>query len=113
MIIVFLSIAAIAAGAWAVFQTSKTKKLENSLIDKSSIVYALQAHSETVEFDLLKAKLEINTLKSNVQSLNDKAKAASKMKAEKVSVKAITPIEVAAVSNKTKKVYKKKSKVTA
>ena len=113
MIIVSLSIAAIAAGAWAVFQTSKTKKLENSLIDKSSIVYALQAHSETVEFDLLKAKLEINTLKSNVQSLNDKAKAASKMKAEKVSVKAITPIEVAAVSNKTKKVYKKKSKVTA
>jgi hypothetical protein len=113
MIIVSLSIAAIAAGAWAVFQTSKTKKLENSLLEKSSMVYALQAHSETVEFDLLKAKLEINTLKSNVQSLNDKAKAASKMKAEKVSVKAITPIEVATMSSTQKKVYKKKSKITA
>jgi hypothetical protein len=113
MIIVSLSIAAIAAGAWAVFQTSKTKKLENSLLEKSSMIHALQVHSETVEFDLLKAKLEISTLKSNVQSLNDKAKAASKMKAEKVSVKAVKPTEAATVSNKPKKVYKKKSKVTA
>jgi len=112
MIIVFLSIAAIAAGTWAAIQTSKTRKLANSLIDKSSIINALQVHADSVEFDLIKTKAEVRTLKSTIQSLNDKAKAMSKPNS-KVSVKAITPIEVATMSSTQKRVYKKKSKITA
>ena len=112
MIIVSLSIAAIAAGTWAVIQSSKNKKLTDRLNDKSSIIDALQEHVDSVEFDLIKTKAEVRTLKSTIQSLNDKAKAASKTKAI-VSVKAITPVEVATMSSKPKRVYKKSSKITA
>jgi peptidoglycan hydrolase CwlO-like protein len=108
MIIVFVSIAAAAAvpSTWALMLASKNGKLTNSLNDKCAVIEALQEHADSVESNLTNAKAEIKTLKSTIQSLNDKAKAkkGSTPKVEK---------EVATMSTSMKRAYKKKSKVTA
>jgi chromosome segregation ATPase len=112
MIIVFVSIAAVAAGTWAFMLSSKNGKLTNSLNDKCSVIEALQEHVNSVESSLTNAKAEIKTLKSTIQSLNDKAKAAEKASAPKaIATKAEK--EVATMSAAPKRTYKKKAKVTA
>lgn len=109
MIIVFLSIAAIAAGTWAITLSSKNGKLSEALNEKASLISALQVHVNSVEASLSSAKSEIKTLKSTIQSLNDKAKAAVK---PKTADQAPSP-EVATMSAKPKRTYKKKAKATA
>lgn len=109
MIIVFVSIAAIAAGAWAIMLTSKSKKLNNALNDKCSIIDALQEHVNSIESDLTNAKAEIKALKSIIQSLNDKAKAAKKTSTPKVAT-TTKPVKEVATMSTSKRTYKKKEK---
>jgi hypothetical protein len=107
MIIVFVSIAAVAAGAWAFMLSSKNGKLNNSLNDKCAVIEALQEHVDLVGTDFINAKAEIKALKSIIQSLNDKAKAAKKTSTPKAATKPVKEVATMAASKRT---YKKKEK---
>jgi hypothetical protein len=109
MIIVFVSIAAVAAGAWAFMLSSKNGKLNNSLNDKCAVIEALQEHVDLVGTDLINAKAETKALKSIIQSLNDKAKAAKKTSTPKAAT-ATKPVKEVATMAASKRTYKKKEK---
>ena len=109
MIIVFLSIAAIAASTWAITLLSKNRKLVEAVNDKSSVAEALKHHVVLLEQDLSTCRFELKTMKSTIQSLNDKAKAAKKTSTPKVAT-TTKPVKEVATMSTSKRTYKKKEK---
>lgn len=116
MIIFILSAASLAC-VYAAFQQGRRAKFaEESVIEKESIITALQAHTNRLdmEFTKLNAELaathdQIKSLKSHVQSLIDKAK--NKAKAEKaVKNEKVEKTEKKAAVIKNEVVVKEKRK---
>ena len=115
MIIILISVAAVAGWSYALLQNSKISSSKNRVIEHESIVDALRAHSVALDSLIADKAAEIRHLKSTIQSLNDKSKASKKVdkdayKSDKVApaiLKAESKPE--AVKAASKKTYKKKS----
>jgi hypothetical protein len=108
MIIILISVAAVAGWSYALLQNSKISKSNQHAIEQESIADALRVHVIALESLVADKAAEIRHLKSTIQSLNDKSKATKKV--DKVSVpsmKAESKPEV--VKAASKKTYKKKS----
>lgn len=108
MIIILISIAAVAGWSYALFQNSKISKSNQHGIEQESIADALRVHVIALESLVADKAAEIRHLKSTIQSLNDKSKATKKVdKGSVPSMKAESKPEV--VKAASKKTYKKKS----
>lgn len=93
------------AVAAAIYFYTQNAKNSTSLYEKEGIIEALQMHSRNADATLEVKQNEIKKLKSEIQSLNDKAKASvktAKPSIEAVSVDAVKPA-------KAKRSYKKKT----
>jgi hypothetical protein len=111
MIIILISVAAVAGWSYALLQKSKISSSTQHSIEQESIADALRVHVNALESLISEKATEIRSLKSTVQSLNDKSKAAKKVdkvaKGSTPTMKAESKPEV--VKAATKKTYKKKS----
>lgn len=114
MIIFILSAASLVC-VYAAFQQGKrARTAEESLIEKESIITALQTHTQRLDFEFIKFNTElsaahdrIKTLSSQCQSLIDKAK--NKAKAEKASKSEKKDVIKNEVVAKEKRKYNKKA----
>jgi hypothetical protein len=102
--LIITSVFFVAAAATAVYFNRQNLKLQITIFEKEAVIEALQKHSRKVEDVLDTKKEEIKKLKSEIQSMNDKAKAASKPKTSGTSVAAVT-----AAPAKAKRKYNKKT----
>ena len=102
--LIITSVFFVAAAATAVYFNRQNLKLQITIFEKEAVIEALQKHSRKVEDVLDEKKEEIKKLKSEIQSMNDKAKAASKPKTSGTSVAAVT-----AAPAKAKRKYNKKT----
>jgi uncharacterized protein YPO0396 len=102
--LIITSVFFVAAAATAVYFNRQNSKLQITIFEKEAVIEALQKHSRKVEDVLDTKKEEIKKLKSEIQSMNDKAKAASKPKTSGTSVAAVT-----AAPAKAKRKYNKKT----
>ena len=75
MIIILISVAAVTGWSFALMQNSKASKASLSVIEQEAIAAALRNHVNSLEESVTEKVLEIKSLKSTLQSLNDKAKA--------------------------------------
>jgi hypothetical protein len=108
MIIILISVAAVAGWSYALLQNSKISKSNQHAIEQESIADALRVHVIALESLVADKAAEIRHLKSTIQSLNDKSKATKKVDNGSVpSMKAESKPEV--VKAASKKTYKKKS----
>jgi len=121
MIIFILSVAALVCTYGAFHYGIRSKKAEEALIEKESIIDALQIHTKRVDFEMTKLNAElaytldqIKSLKSQTQSLIDKAK--NKAKAEKaqkaqkeIKVEKKEAVAITAEPVKVKRKYNKKT----
>lgn len=108
MIIILISVAAVAGWSYALLQNSKISKSNQHGIEQESIADALRVHVIALESLVADKAAEIRHLKSTIQSLNDKSKATKKVdKGSVPSMKAESKPEV--VKAASKKTYKKKS----
>jgi hypothetical protein len=108
MIIILISVAAVAGWSYALLQNSKISKSNQHAIEQESIADALRVHVIALESLVADKAAEIRHLKSTIQSLNDKSKATKKVdKGSVPSMKAESKPEV--VKAASKKTYKKKS----
>ena len=107
--VIFLVIAVAAA----IYFYTQNAKNSTSLYEKEGIIEALQMHSRNADAALEVKQNEIKKLKSEIQSLNDKAKASVKpAKASGISVDAVkaSGVSVDAIKPaKAKRSYKKKT----
>lgn len=101
----------VVAAAAAIYFYTQNSKTSTTLYEKEGIIDALQTHSKNVENSLNAKQDEIKKLKSEIQSLNDKAKASSKPKASGASVTAMSAsgVSTEAIKPKAKRTYKKKT----
>jgi predicted Holliday junction resolvase-like endonuclease len=104
--IIITSVLFVAAAATAVYFNRQNSKLHVTIFEKEAVIEALQTHSRKVESVLDSKKEEIKKLKSEIQSMIDKAKAASKPKTSGASVTAVT---AKAAPAKAKRKYNKKT----
>jgi peptidoglycan hydrolase CwlO-like protein len=104
MIIIITSALTVAFAAFAIYLSRQNSNLNETIFEKEGVIEALQNHSRKVENVLDEKKEEIKKLKSEIQSMNDKAKAASKPKTSGTSVAAVT-----AAPAKAKRKYNKKT----
>jgi uncharacterized protein YPO0396 len=102
--LIITSVLFVAAAATAVYFNRQNSRLQITIFEKEAVIEALQKHSRKVEDVLDTKKEEIKKLKSEIQSMNDKAKAASKPKTSGTSVAAVT-----AAPAKAKRKYNKKT----
>jgi predicted RNase H-like nuclease (RuvC/YqgF family) len=102
--LIITSVLFVAAATTAVYFNRQNSKLQITIFEKEAVIEALQKHSRKVEDVLDEKKEEIKKLKSEIQSMNDKAKAASKPKTSGTSVAAVT-----AAPAKAKRKYNKKT----
>jgi hypothetical protein len=117
MIIILISVAAVAGWSYALLQNSKISSSKNRVIEHESIVDALRAHSVALDSLIADKAAEIRHLKSTIQSLNDKSKATKNKKVDKDAFKIdrVAPTILKAESKPevvkaaSKKTYKKKS----
>jgi|LakMenE09Jun09ns_1017247.scaffolds.fasta_scaffold00798_1 hypothetical protein len=117
MIIILISIAAVAGWSYALFQNSKISKSNQHGIEQESIADALRVHVIALESLVADKAAEIRHLKSTIQSLNDKSKATKNKKVDKDAFKIdrVAPTILKAESKPevvkaaSKKTYKKKS----
>lgn len=108
MIIILISVAAVAGWSYALLQNSKISATKQHAVEQEAIAEYLRAHINSIEASEAEKDAEIRSLKSMVQSLNDKAKAAKKVaKAAAPTMKAEAKTEAAKPA--VKKTYKKKS----
>ena len=120
MIIVFLSIAAIAAGTWAFTLRSKVSSLTEELSSlteelsaKTTVCSSLQnyvddlqtQHNHCVDANM-EASVKIKQLNSTIQSLNDKAKAKKALAKKAEPVAEVATMSAAPAKKRT---YKKKA----
>ena len=111
MIIAITTIAAIAAVVFGVLQTKKLNQANEVINEKDTMVKVLRSHITNVESELKAGNDYIRSLRSELQSCTDKAKAA---KAKVQGAKApVAKLEKAApaikTAPKTKRPYKKKA----
>ena len=104
--LIITSVFFVAAAATAVYFNRQNSKLQITIFEKEAVIEALQKHSRKVEDVLDTKKEEIKKLKSEIQSMNDKAKAASKPKTSGASVAAVTTTAAPAKANRK---YNKKT----
>jgi peptidoglycan hydrolase CwlO-like protein len=117
MIIVITTIAAIAAVVFGVLQTKKLNQANEVINEKDTMVKVLRSHITNVESELKAGNDYIRSLRSELQSCTDKAKAAkAKVQAAKAPVakteKAapiVKAVPAAKTAPKTKRPYKKKA----
>jgi len=97
MIITTISLAALIATTFIAFrQTKELNSVRDLFYEKESIVDALQLHISTLEDLVLQARNENKKLKSEIQSLKDKAKP----KAKPTAVETPTPVKKAKAPKK-------------
>lgn len=82
MIIIIIAAAYIGFAATSVYAFAQVRKAKQELadtsIEKDSVADALRAYISSMERDMAADKAYMTTLKSNLQSCTDKAKAAAK-----------------------------------
>jgi hypothetical protein len=117
MIIILISVAAVAGWSYALLQKSKISSSTQHSIEQESIADALRVHVNALESLISEKATEIRSLKSTIQSLNDKSKATKNKKVDKDAFKIdrVAPTILKAESKPevvkaaSKKTYKKKS----
>jgi outer membrane protein W len=111
MIIAITTAAAIAAIVFGVIQTNKLKKVTEDFSNKETANKILRSHVSNVELELKASNEYIKTLRSELQSCTDKAKAA-KAKAQGTKTPVVKVEKTPAVLKaavKAKRPYKKKA----
>ena len=106
MIIILISVAALVGWSVALMQNSKASKANLSVAEQEAIASALRNHVNSLEESVTGKVLEIKSLKSTLQSFNDKAKA--KLTPKMTEIKS-TAVKADAKLIAKKPVSKKKS----
>lgn len=106
--IIITSALFVAAAALAIYLNRKNSQLNVTVFEKEGVIDALQTHSRKVEEVLDAKKEEIKKLKSEIQSLNDKAKAKA-VKATKPAKESGLSTAAVSATAKPKRKYNKKT----
>lgn len=112
MVVLFISAALVVASiVYSVVHAKKAgQELANLVAEKDAVSDALRSHIQRLESEMTADKAYIKTLRSDLQSCTDKAKA--KAKAAKTATVSTEPREKKApvLQEKSKRSYTKKSK---
>jgi len=107
MIIIITTIAAVAAVVFGAIQTKKLNKANEIVAEKDAMCRVLRSHMTNVESELKASNDYIRSLRSELQSCTDKAKAAKAKAQPAPKTEKAAPVMKSAP--KTKRPYKKKA----